>query len=135
LPEISLSPQLTVVAYLHAQDLAQRQPQQKFGTLHSWSEDERWTGGAYRADDMTTWRIMWDKPRELTGYPAEGFEICAAQAKDLQQAFQAWINSRLHHDVILNRGVWAEPRWQWQAVGAVYYQGYACGWFGNRRDA
>lgn len=135
LAEIPLSPKLTAVAFLHAKDLAEKSPQKTYGTLHSWSMDPRWSGGAYRSDDMNTWHIMWDKPKEITGYAGHGFEICAAQVKDLAQALGAWKDSRLHHDVILNRGVWSDPRWQWQAIGAVFHKGYACGWFGNRQDA
>ena len=135
LAEIPLSPKLTAVAFLHAKDLAEKSPHKTHGSLHSWSLDSRWSGGAYRSDDMTTWHIMWDKPKEIAGYTGHGFEICAARVKDLTQAFEAWTDSRLHHDVILNRGVWSDARWKWQAVGAVFHKGYACGWFGNQQDS
>jgi hypothetical protein len=134
LSAIPLSPRLTTVAYLHAKDLAERRPHETHGNLHSWSDDARWKGGAYRSDDKRTWPVMWEKPKEITGYLADGFEICAAQAKDLADAFGLWTQSRLHHDVILNRGVWADARWQWKALGAVFYRGFACAWFGNLPD-
>jgi len=135
LPEIPLSPRLTVVATLHVHDLAEQRPQDKFGSLHSWSLDPRWKGGAYRSGDKTTWGIMWDKAKEITGYPAVAFEICATGARDMEQALEVWRASPNHHPVILSRGVWAEPRWRWQALGAVFFQGFACAWFGNTADA
>jgi hypothetical protein len=135
LPAIPLSPRLTTVAYLHAKDLLERRPHETHGNLHSWSDDARWKGGAYRSDDRQTWPVMWDKPKEIAGYTAHGFEICAARAADLAAAFQLWTKSQLHHEVILNRGVWADPRWQWKALGAVFYKGFACAWFGNQADS
>jgi hypothetical protein len=134
LPEIPLSPRLTAVAYWHAKDLAEKRPHQPHGSLHSWSQDPRWRGGVYRADDKTTWPIMWEKPKEIAGYDGLGFEICAADARDWEHAFELWKQSEAHHGVILNRGVWADPQWRWQALGAVFYKGYACAWFGNAAD-
>ena len=93
LPAIPLSPRLTTVAYWHAKDLAERRPQDTYGSLHSWSVDERWRGGAYRSEDQQTMKIMWDKPKELTGYGGPGFEICAAEARDREHAFELWTQS------------------------------------------
>ena len=135
LPAIDLSPRLTTVAYWHAKVLAERRPQDTYGSLHSWSVDERWRGGAYRSDDPQTMKIMWDKPKEITGYTGLGFEICASEARDLGHAFELWTQSAAHHQVILNQGVWAEARWRWRALGAVFYKGYACAWFGSAADA
>jgi hypothetical protein len=135
LPAIPLSPRLTAVAYWHAKDLAERRPQETYGSLHSWSVDPRWHGGAYRADDKSTWTIMWDKPKEIAGYGASGFEISAAEARDCEHALELWTQSQAHHQVILNQGVWADPRWRWRALGAVFHKGYACAWFGNAPDA
>ena len=135
LPAIGLSPRLTAVAYWHAKDLAERRPQETYGSLHSWSLDPRWRGGAYRADDKTTWTIMWDKPKEIAGYGGLGFEICAAEARDCEHAFELWLQSENHHNVILNQGVWSDSRWQWRALGAVFHGGYACAWFGAVADA
>lgn len=78
---------------------------------------------------------MWDKPKEITGYAAPGFEICVGKARTIEHAFEVWTKSALHHNVIVNEGIWAQPRWQWKAIGAVYYKGFACGWFGAKADA
>jgi hypothetical protein len=135
LSRIPLSPRLTLVAYLHARDLAESRVYERTGNLHSWSDDPRWRGGAYRPDDPDTHGLMWDKPREIAGYDAHGFEICAVKTKDEADALRLWTKSQSHHDVILNRGVWADRRWTWRALGAVFFNGYACAWFGNVRDA
>jgi hypothetical protein len=135
LPEIELSRRLTVVAALHVRDLAHRMPHADGASLHSWSLDSRWIGGQYRTDQQETWPIMWEKPKELTGYPGYGFEIAAAKVRDPHYALEAWQRSPSHLNVILNRDLWDDERWQWQAIGAAFYQGYACAWFGDRPDA
>ena len=58
----------------------------------------------------------------------------AADARDPDHAVELWTQSENHLSVILNRGIWAEPRWRWQALGAVYFKGYGCAWFGNVAD-
>jgi hypothetical protein len=135
LAEVPLSPRLTAVAYWHAKDLAEKRPHETLGSLHSWSQDPRWRGGAYRPDDKNTWKIMWDKPQEISGFPGLGFEISAGDARDCEQAFELWTRSENHHQVILSRGVWSDPRWRWRALGAVFYKRYACAWFGNLADS
>ena len=134
LPSIALSPQLTAVAMLHAKDLVENRPHERYGSLHSWSRSANWTGGAYVASDKKTWPLMWDKPKELTRHQGYGFEICAADVRDAKHALTEWKASKSHNDVIVNRAVWAEPRWQWKSVGAVFYKGFACAWFGDQSD-
>ena len=135
LPQIPLSPKLTTVATLHARDLVEQRPYEKHGSLHSWSDDERWTGGAFTKSDKKTHPIMWDKPKEITGYAGYGFEVCAMRVKSLDQALAEWLASEAHADVMLNRKLWADKRWRWQALGAVFHKGFACAWFGDQPDA
>lgn len=135
LSQIPLSPKLTAVAALHAKDLAENRPYERHGSLHSWSDDVRWTGGAFRKTDKKTHPIMWDKPKEITGYDGYGFEVCAMQVRDLDQALSEWLASQTHADVLLNRNLWADKRWRWKALGAVFHRGYACAWFGDQPDA
>ena len=132
LKKIALSPSMSAVAALHAKDLADNKPNDKGKSLHCWSNDSRWTGGSYDPKAKDTWPIMWDKPKEITGYSGYGFEVAAAKVRDMKEALKLWKSSRTHYDVILNRGTWADPRWQWKALGAVFYKGYACAWFGDR---
>ncbi|MFT5524171.1 MAG: hypothetical protein ACI9G1_001626 [Pirellulaceae bacterium] len=134
LSRIPLSSSLSAVAALHAKDLNDNQPHEKLGSLHSWSDDERWKGGGYKSSSKPTWPIMWDKPKEITGYSGYGFEVCAAKVRDAEEALKVWTTSKNHYDVIVNRGTWADKRWNWKAIGAVFYKGYACAWFGDRVD-
>jgi hypothetical protein len=131
---VPLSPRLTAVAALHVKDLEKHRPHEVYGSLHSWSETGRWTGGAYRESDDKTWPLMWQKPKEIAGYDGFGFEISAARVRDLRHALAVWQVSPSHNNLLLNRERWKDPRWQWQAVGAVFHKGYACAWFGDQPD-
>lgn len=135
LHRVLLSSKLTAVALLHARDLYHNRPHEKSGSLHSWSKSKRWHGGAFKRNDETTFSIMWDKPKELFGYPGYGFEVSVRDADTMPLALKALQASKLHNDVLLNRGLWRDKRWNWQALGAVYYKGFACAWFGAESDA
>lgn len=134
LDAVPLSPRMSVVAILHARDLAQKRPHERFGSLHSWSEGGGdWKGGAYKQADKGTWPLMWEKPKEIAAYPGNGFEVAAAKCKNLEQALAAWLESAAHSAVILNRGIWEKMKWK--ALGAAFEEGYACAWFGEEQDA
>ena len=132
LAPIPLSPKLTAVAAKHVKDLADNAPHKTHGSLHSWSESPLWKGGPFRASDPKTHALMWDKPREIAGYESEGFEIAASGIRDASHALDLWKTSGLHHDVIINRGIWKD--FQWKALGAVVHKGFACAWFGTLAD-
>ncbi len=134
LPAARMSARLTAVAAVHAKDLCYRRPHDIYGSLHSWSPSKYWQGGGYDYGNKDTWPLMWNKPKEITGYPGFGFEISAAGVRDAAHALQVWRESESHHNVIANRHVWNDPRWQWHALGAVFYKGYACAWFGDKED-
>jgi uncharacterized protein YkwD len=133
LTAIPLSPRLSGVAARHVKDLAEHQPHRQHGSLHSWSQSERWAGGAFVIADPNTHAIMWEKPREIADYDGYGFEIAVAGARDFKHALHLWAASPPHRDVMLNRGGW--ERMNWRALGAVFYRGYACAWFGEESDA
>jgi hypothetical protein len=135
LHRIPLSPKLTAVAALHARDLHENAPHEEYGSLHSWSLSDRWRGGAFKRDDESTFKVMWDKPKELFGYGGLGFEVTVKGARDVAHALVTLQASKLHDDVLMNRGLWADERWSWKALGAVYYKGFACAWFGDHADA
>jgi len=130
LEAVPLSSALSAVAALHARDVARAKPHEKGRSLHSWSEDPRWKGGEYKTGDKTTWSIMWEKPKEIAGYAGIGFEISAAEVKGFAHALRVWQGSQVHHDVILNRGLWAKMKWR--ALGAALIDGCACAWFGEQ---
>ena len=134
LARIPLSSKLTAVATLHARDLHDNAPHDKYGSLHSWSTSEKWRGGPFKRDDATTHAVMWDKPKDLFAYSGYGFEIAVKDARDAAHALATLQASKLHDDVLRNDGVWADKRWNWRALGAVFHQGFACAWFGDKPD-
>lgn len=83
---------------------------------------------------------MWDKPRELTGYQGDGYEISfystheynspSACAKDI---LNGWKKSSGHNDVIMNKSIWKNVNWQ--AIGIGIYGEYANVWFGKEKDS
>ena len=75
---------------------------------------------------------MWDKPKEITGYPTAGYEICESGASTAKSALDDWKDSSAHNAVILNEGVWKNH--PWKAIGAARCQGYWCVWFGETLD-
>jgi hypothetical protein len=132
LPPIPVSEELTKVAQAHVADLAAHHPEAACnGSLHSWSTNGAWTGGCYDPGDQATWPLMWDKPREIAGYPGNGYEVAAwaSPAITADQAVALWRGDAPHDDVLLNRGIWAGL--SWQALGGWVADGYACAWFGE----
>lgn len=79
---------------------------------------------------------MWDKPREITPYTGNGYEISfggsGGYVATADRALSAWKSSSGHNDVILNRNTWRST--QWQAVGVGLYKGYSVVWFGEPKD-
>ena len=82
---------------------------------------------------------MWDKPRELTNYKGDGFEIAfystykydspEALAKDI---LENWKKSPHHNMVIINGNIWRDVKWK--ALGVGVYGEYANVWFGKEED-
>jgi len=135
LEPIPLSKSLTIVAQYHARDLEINAPHMNSaGNLHSWSKGDKWSGVVYTADHKQA-KGMWNKPRELTSYQGDGYEISsgwsgANMTADL--AIGQWRTSRPHNDVMINQGTWADVKWR--AVGVGIYRGYAHIWFGKEDD-
>ena len=140
LPAIPLSRSLTLVAQVHCRDLAINQPHQRGRcNMHSWSQSDNWSACCY-TDDHKRAECMWNKPRELTNYQGDGFEIAFHTTAPFINADQfaagamdSWKKSKGHNDVMVNRGTWKNIRWE--AVGVGYYGGYATIWFGMEPDA
>jgi uncharacterized protein YkwD len=74
---------------------------------------------------------MWNKPRELTRYPGQGYENSAVGVTSPDEALQSWRSSPAHNDVILSRDIWTSP---WRAIGADVHEGFAMLWFGKEPD-
>ena len=100
--------------------------------LHSWSNQGMWTACCYTADHAQA-QCMWDKPRELTTYPGNGYENAAFGYATTAGAMAGWKASPGHNDVMLNLGTWTNTTWL--AVGAAFQpNGYAVLWFGEVTD-
>jgi hypothetical protein len=138
LKSVTVSKSLSYVARIHAYDLSDHHKQGTRCNMHSWSDNGKWTPCCY-TDDHKKARCMWDKPRELTNYPANGYEISfyttrkypspEAMAKDI---LDGWKKSHSHNEVIINRGVWKDINWK--AIGIGISENYATVWFGEEED-
>ncbi len=140
LPEIPLSNNLTKVAHIHAQDLHTNRPFSDRCNMHSWSKKGEWSACCY-TDDHKRAQCMWDKPRELSNYKGDGYEIAHGYSaykvypgEDItpQTALDGWKHSKGHNMVICNKGIWKDV--QWNAIGIGIYKDFAVVWFGKEAD-
>jgi hypothetical protein len=139
LPEVRLSASLSFVAHTHAIDQTENFMDGIRCNMHSWSNKGNWSACCYTPDHKKA-KFMWDKPRELTNYRGDGYEISfystykytspAAFAKDI---LDGWKKSPNHNDVIMNKKIWKNL--DWQAVGIGIYGEYANVWFGKETDS
>lgn len=133
LPVIPLSPALTTVARAHALDATAHyeDPANNPCNLHSWSNQGPWDGCCYTADHAEA-ACMWDKPRQLTRYRGDGFEISAWGSLDAKGAVELWMNSPGHRSVLLNEAGWKTQRWE--AIGVGIEGAFFNVWFGRCPD-
>lgn len=138
---IPLSNSLTIVAQTHAKDLADNKPDlDKKCNAHSWSNTGSWSACCYTPDHAQS-SCMWNKPKELTSYTGDGFEIAVGSSDPKYEAFvmtpqyaiEAWKKSIHHNNVIVNKDVWKSSKWN--AIGIGIYKGFATVWFGEEVDA
>ncbi|MFB6307176.1 MAG: hypothetical protein ABEH43_09365, partial [Flavobacteriales bacterium] len=125
---------LSMVAQVHAKDLQENEPQSEKGcNLHSWSKSDKWKGCCYTPDHQNA-NCMWKKPKELTNYKGNGFEIASINTKEMTagEAFETWRKSTQHRNVILNRKTWKDT--EWNAIGVGIFENYATVWFGKKKD-
>jgi len=140
LPEIPISVNLTKVAHIHARDLSDNRPFNDKCNMHSWSKKGVWKACCY-TDDHKRAQCMWDKPRELSDYKADGYEIAHGYSNyktypgvdaTAQTALEGWKKSKGHNMVIVNKGIWKDVKWQ--AIGIGMYKDFAVVWFGQEID-
>lgn len=140
LPEIPLSVSLTYVAQEHCKDLCANKPDLvKTCNTHSWSDKGQWKGCCYSPDHKDP-GCMWNKPREMTSYKADGFEIACGSSEAIydnyvmtaQYALDSWKGSVHHNNVVLNKDIWKAVKWN--AIGIGIYKGFAVIWFGQEAD-
>jgi uncharacterized protein YkwD len=138
LDAVPVSISLTYVAQSHAMDLMENYTINEQCNQHSWSEHGRWTPCCYTADHAQA-ACMWNKPRELTGYPGNGFEIAFYTSRKYnsvsEQAADAlfnWKDSPAHNSVICNRNIWSKMNWKAMGIGVCGQ--YTVAWFGVETD-
>ncbi len=133
LPRVELSSSLTKVAKLHVRDLQNNNPLSGKCNLHSWSRTANWKKCCY-TDDHRNAECMWNKPKELTEYQGDGYEIAHWNSAGVSpnSAFEGWKKSRGHNEVMINKGIWKQVKWG--AIGIGMYEQYAVVWFGKEKD-
>jgi uncharacterized protein YkwD len=139
LKAIPLSTSLSWVARTHVTDLSEHYEYGTSCNLHSWSENPAWSSCCYGSDHSQA-ACMWDKPRELTQYKGDGFEIAFYSTHDyannqlfVEDALEGWKKSRGHHEVMMNRGKWKTATWEAMGIGAN--DQFIVVWFGEVKDA
>lgn len=135
LPPIAISEKLTRVAQLHAKDLDDNFNYANTDgcNMHSWSAQGAWTACCYTRDHKEA-NCMWNKPREIANFDADGFEIAGFGSAGLSppQALEMWKNSTGHNAVIVNEGIWKSKTWQ--SIGIGMGAKFTVVWFADRAD-
>ena len=75
---------------------------------------------------------MWDKPRELTEYLGNGYEISIYSTATVtpRKAIDGWKSSPKHNDVIVGNGYWDKLT----CMGIAIEGSYSHVWFGAEED-
>lgn len=119
IPEIRLSPSLTTVAQFHADDAASNPILfDEMCDLHSWSTSSDWSGCCYTSNQADA-ACMWNKPAEITGFAATGYELAYRGFGNINIAVENWLSSPAHRDVLLNENDWAPLDFQSIGVGVA----------------
>ena len=137
LQKLSFSKSLTVVARTHVSDSNtytpenQRDSRGMQGNLHSWSNHGSWTPVVYTSDHEYA-ANMWSKPRELTSYTGNGYEISSWYSGNItpEDALDLWKNSSGHNAVMTTQGNWSDLK----TMGVAIDGKYAHVWFGSAAD-
>lgn len=142
LKALPISKSLTEVARAHVKDSNAYSPENGVDergvkcNLHSWSANGKWSSVCYTSDHEYA-SNMWDKPRELTDYKGDGFEISVGYSSSVtnvqitpEQALKSWQGSQGHNDVIIGKGYWLNLT----TMGVAIDGKYAHVWFGTVQD-
>ena len=75
---------------------------------------------------------MWSKPREITNYTGNGYEISAKYSGMIspETALNLWKNSPGHNQVMSTQGMWSDLK----TMGVSIDGHYAHVWFGSDAD-
>ena len=136
LPKLSFSKSLTEVARAHVRDSNTYTPENQVdsrgikGNLHSWSANGSWTPVVYTSDHEYQDK-MWSKPREITNYTGNGYEISASGRRiSPETAIGLWKDSPGHNQVMATTGMWSDLK----TMGVSIDGHYAHVWFGSDAD-
>jgi cell division septation protein DedD len=130
LPTIPLSPELCKVAQVHIADLIKYKPQDRGCSLHSWSGSGKWTA-CCNTKEVFGIQCMKSKPREITGYKGDGYELIywGEDKATPADAATLWKQVDASADMILSRAKWIG--YEWKAMGVGIHDGYAILWLGD----
>ncbi len=135
LKPIPLSALLTTVAQVHVGDLTNHfnYENNQGCNPHSWSDHGPWTSCCYTADHRYA-KCMWDKPKEITGYQGDGFEIAYYSSAEAtaEEGLEGWKKSPGHNPLLINSETWSKV--EWKAIGVGINGHYAAVWFGEVED-
>lgn len=130
LPSIPLSNDLCIVAQTHIADLIKMKPLEKGCSLHSWSGAGKWTA-CCNTKEVFGIQCMKSKPREITGYAGDGYELIywGEDNANPAEAAELWRDVEASSDMILSQSKWSN--YQWKAMGVGIKGGYAILWLGD----
>ena len=141
LPKLSFSKSLTEVARAHVRDSNTYTPENQVdsrgirGNLHSWSGNGSWTPVVYTSDHYYMYD-MWSKPREITNYTGNGYEISSWSSGMIspERALNLWKNSPGHNSIMTTQRN-GDADWSDLKTMGVSIDGhYAHVWFGSDAD-
>ena len=141
LPKLSFSKSLTEVARAHVRDSNTYTPENQVdsrgikGNLHSWSGNGIWTPVVYTSDHYYMYD-MWSKPREITNYTGNGYEISSWSSGMIspERALNLWKNSPGHNSIMTTQ-ITGDADWSDLKTMGVSIDGhYAHVWFGSDAD-
>jgi hypothetical protein len=144
LPAIPVSKSMTLVAQQHVWDSNNNQgsmpvdPGGQECNLHSWTrvvnpalQQGKWTEVCYTGDHANA-QGMWNKPREIAGFPGEGVENShwASAGTTPAGALNGWKNSPGHNAVITEQNGWGP----FKSLGVGISGNYAHMWVSLTAD-
>jgi hypothetical protein len=124
LPKIPWCNDLNIVAATHVEDLT-RNPPKPPCMCSSWSKSSKWRECCWDAN--TDGLCSTSKPRELTNYMGNGYELTSGDMTP-EDTVDMWKRSPGTYEVLINKGGWAAP---WKAIGIATNDQWQSAWFGN----
>ena len=130
LEELQVSMALCYVADAHVKDLYYNKPQEKSGSLNSWSNKGNWKPLNYTKDRKAVKNMM-KKPSELSNYKGDAIEIAIYKQGKInpEEIVSSWKLFPQFDNVMLNLQPYASPLWK--VMGIAEFNGYISVWFGD----